>query len=65
MQGGQGSAIAIAFQFRYNSTMNAILPIEMTVDEFLRWSVRQEKGRYELDNGRVIAMPSESIGSIG
>ena len=36
----------------------------MTVDEFLRWSVRQERGRYELEGGRVVAMPSETIGHI-
>lgn len=44
--------------------MNAILPIQMTADEFLRWSVRQEKGRYELENGRVIALPTESYGHV-
>lgn len=44
--------------------MNAILPIHMTAEEFLRWSVRQERGRYELENGRVIAMPSESFAHV-
>ena len=36
----------------------------MTVDEFLRWSERQEQGRYELEGGRVIAMPAETIGHV-
>ena len=44
--------------------MNQVLPTLMTVDEFLRWSVRQEQGRYELEGGRVIAMPSESYGHV-
>lgn len=33
----------------------------MTVDEFLRWSVRQERGRYEFEGGRVVAIPSETM----
>jgi Uma2 family endonuclease len=34
--------------------MNIMLPTRMTVDEFLAWAVRQEKGRYELFKGRVV-----------
>jgi Uma2 family endonuclease len=34
--------------------MNLVLPTRMTVDEFLAWAVRQEKGRYELFKGRVV-----------
>ena len=34
--------------------MNIVLPTRMTVDEFLAWSVRQDKGRYELFGGRVV-----------
>jgi Uma2 family endonuclease len=34
--------------------MNVVLPKRMTVDEFLAWAVRQEKGRYELFKGRVV-----------
>lgn len=34
--------------------MNITLPTRMTVDEFLAWAVRQEKGRYELFKGRVV-----------
>ena len=45
--------------------MNAILPPRLTVDEFLRWSVAQERGRFELENGLIVAMPSETIGHIG
>src|SRR5262245_25372517 len=44
--------------------MNQILPTPMTVDEFLRWSARQERGRYELEGGRVVAMPSETFGHV-
>ena len=44
--------------------MNQVLPTLMTVDEFLRWSVRQEQGRYELEGGRVIAMPAETAGHV-
>ncbi len=31
----------------------------MTVDEFIDWAARQERGRYELVQGRVIAMAPE------
>jgi Uma2 family endonuclease len=31
----------------------------MTVEEFLDWAQTQEMGRYELDNGRVVAMSPE------
>ena len=34
--------------------MNIALPKRMTVDEFLDWAVRQERGRYELFKGRVV-----------
>jgi Uma2 family endonuclease len=34
--------------------MNIALPTRMTVDEFLAWAARQESGRYELFDGRVI-----------
>ena len=34
--------------------MNIVLPKRMTVDEFLAWALRQEKGRYELFKGRVV-----------
>lgn len=44
--------------------MNAILPIRMTVDEFLRWSRQQERGRYELEGGRIVAMPAESFAHV-
>jgi Uma2 family endonuclease len=36
------------------SAMNIVLPTRMTVDEFLAWAIRQEKGRYELLGGRVV-----------
>ena len=44
--------------------MNQVLPIRMTVDEFLRWSERQEGGQYELEDGRIIAMPAETFGHV-
>ena len=33
-----------------------MLPNQMTVDEFLPWAEAQERGRYELHDGEVIAM---------
>ena len=44
--------------------MNLIAPQRMTVDEFLAWSVRQEKGRYELQDGRVIMQQSQNFGHL-
>jgi Uma2 family endonuclease len=42
--------------------MNVVLPTRMTVDEFLAWAVRQEKGRYELFDGRVIIQQPQNWG---
>jgi Uma2 family endonuclease len=39
--------------------MNVVLPTRMTVDEFLAWAIRQDKGRYELFDGRVAMQQSE------
>jgi Uma2 family endonuclease len=36
-----------------------MLPNQMTVDEFLPWAEAQERGRYELHDGEVIAMSPE------
>ncbi len=44
--------------------MNVHLPPRLTVDDFLRWSQEQERGRYELEGGLIISMPSENIGHI-
>ncbi len=44
--------------------MNAILPTRLTVDEFLRWSMDQERGRYELEGGRIIVMQAENVGHV-
>lgn len=41
--------------------MNEIAPNRMTVDEFLRWSVCQDQGRYELQDGRVIMQQAKNI----
>jgi Uma2 family endonuclease len=44
--------------------MNIVAPQRMTVDEFLAWSVRQEKGRFELQDGRVILQQSQNVGHL-
>ena len=41
--------------------MTIMLPTRMTVDEFLVWSQRQDKGRYELQDGRVILQQSQNV----
>jgi Uma2 family endonuclease len=42
--------------------MNVVLPTRMTVDEFLAWAVNQDKGRYELFDGRVVMQQSQTWG---
>jgi Uma2 family endonuclease len=44
------------------SAMNVVLPTRMTVDEFLAWGVCQEKGRYELFDGRVVMQQPQNWG---
>lgn len=44
--------------------MNIVAPQRMTVDEFLAWSVRQETGRFELQDGRVIVQQSQNVGHL-
>ena len=44
--------------------MNIHAPQPMTVDEFLRWSLGQESGRYELEQGRIVMQQSQSIGHL-
>lgn len=44
--------------------MNVHLPTRLTVDEFLRWSVQQEHGRYELEAGRIIMQQSQNLGHV-
>jgi Uma2 family endonuclease len=44
--------------------MNIVVPQRMTVDEFLAWSVRQETGRFELQDGRVIVQQSQNVGHL-
>jgi Uma2 family endonuclease len=34
-------------------------PTEFTADEFIAWALEQPDGRFELDNGRVVAMAPE------
>lgn len=42
--------------------MNVVLPTRMTVDEFLAWALRQDKGRYELFDGRVVMQRPQNWG---
>jgi len=44
--------------------MNVQTPHPMTVDEFLRWSLEQESGRYELEGGRVIQIQSQNLAHV-
>ncbi|MBP7003287.1 Uma2 family endonuclease [Amaricoccus sp.] len=37
-------------------------PSEFTADEFIAWAIEQPTGRYELENGVVVAMASERAG---
>lgn len=46
------------------STMSIGIPPRMTVDEFLAWGIRQEKGRYELFAGRVVRQQRQSWGHV-
>ncbi len=48
----------------YSGIMNIAVPQRLTVDEFLAWSSRQEKGRYELQDGRVIMQQSQNVGHL-
>ena len=50
--------------FGYSVSMNIAVPQRLTVDEFLAWSVRQEKGRYELQDGRIIMQQSQNVGHL-
>jgi Uma2 family endonuclease len=45
--------------------MNVVLPTRMTVDEFLAWAVPQDKGRYELFEGRVVMQQPQNWGHAG
>lgn len=44
--------------------MNIALLHRMTADEFLRWYERQDSGRYELENGRVVMQQSQNFGHL-
>jgi Uma2 family endonuclease len=44
--------------------MNIATPHLLTVEEFLAWSVQQDKGRYELQDGRIIMQPSQNVGHL-
>ena len=44
--------------------MNLVLPTRLTVDEFLAWSLSQEKGRFELFEGRVVMQQPERWGHL-
>lgn len=36
-------------------------PTAFTADEFIAWALEQPSGRFELDNGRVVAMAPERV----
>ena len=36
----------------------------MTIEEFLRWSEQQDRGRYELEAGRIIPLQAENVGHV-
>jgi Uma2 family endonuclease len=42
--------------------MNVVLPTCLSVDEFLAWAVRQERGKYELFDGRVVMQQPQTWG---
>lgn len=48
----------------YSGIMHIAVPQRLTVDEFLAWSSRQEKGRYELQDGRIIMQQSQNMGHV-
>jgi Uma2 family endonuclease len=58
--GHHAQSIDFVHHHRYHPTMNALLPQRLTVDEFLNWSQQQPKGRYELQDGRVIMQQSQN-----
>ena len=60
----RGQVADVFEQTCYRECMNPVLPTRMTVDEFLRWSQRQDSGRHELEDGRVITMPAETFGHV-
>ena len=41
--------------------MNQLAPQRMTVEEFIDWTRVQPKGRYELEDGWIVEMPSETV----
>ena len=48
----------------YSGIMNIAVPQRLTVDEFLAWKSRQEKGRYELQDGCIIMQHSQNVGHL-
>lgn len=42
-------------------TEAASKPAKMTVDQFIDWSMRQPRGRYELVDGEIVAMAAEGV----
>ena len=44
--------------------MNQLAPQRMTVEEFIDWTRVQPKGRYELEDGWIVEMPSENLGHV-
>ncbi len=50
------AAVAVSMRRCYSLNMETQPNHNMTVDEFLPWAEAQEHGRYELHDGKVIAM---------
>lgn len=44
--------------------MNHPSPQRLTVEEFIVWAMAQPRGRYELEDGRIIEMSPERVGHI-
>ena len=44
--------------------MNQLAPQRLTVEEFIAWAQAQADGRYELEEGQIIKMASETVGHI-
>jgi Uma2 family endonuclease len=54
-----GAAVAVSARRCYSLNMETLPSHNITVDQFLLWAEAQERGRYELHDGEVIAMAPE------
>ena len=44
--------------------MNLLAPQRLTVEEFIVWAQSQPDGRFELEDGQIIKMASETVGHV-